>query len=37
MSQRKLSLLMVVCSLVGGVIGFLVGEVILDRLAGEIA
>ncbi|GIO07669.1 hypothetical protein J31TS6_36970 [Brevibacillus reuszeri] len=35
MSQRKLSLLMVLCSLVGGVIGFLVGEVILDRLSGE--
>lgn len=37
MSQRKLSLLMVVCSLVGGVIGFFVGEVILERLAGEMA
>jgi len=36
MSQRKLSLLMVLCSLVGGVIGFLVGEVILSQLAGEL-
>lgn len=37
MSQRKLSLLMVLCSLVGGAIGFLVGEVVLDRLSGELA
>lgn len=36
MSQRRLSLLMVICSLVGGVIGFLVGEVILGKLSGEI-
>ncbi|MDF2681000.1 MAG: hypothetical protein K0R47_2190 [Brevibacillus sp.] len=36
MSQRKLSLLMMVCSLVGGVIGFVVGEVILSRLSTEL-
>jgi len=36
MSQRKLSLLMVVCSLIGGVIGFAVGEAILSRLSSEL-
>ncbi|AWX58896.1 VWA domain-containing protein [Brevibacillus brevis] len=36
MSQRRVSLLMLVCSLVGGVIGFLVGEVMLGKLSGEI-
>ncbi|QRG67598.1 vWA domain-containing protein [Brevibacillus choshinensis] len=36
MSQRKLSLLMMVCSLIGGVIGFVVGEVILSRLSTEL-
>ncbi|MFD2368817.1 VWA domain-containing protein [Brevibacillus sp. GCM10020057] len=36
MSQRKLSLLMIVCSLIGGVIGFVVGEVILSQLSAEL-
>ncbi|KQL46798.1 hypothetical protein AN963_18020 [Brevibacillus choshinensis] len=36
MSQRKLSLLMILCSLVGGVIGFVVGEVILSQLSTEL-
>lgn len=36
MSQRKLSLLMIVCSLIGGVLGFAVGEVILSRLSTEL-
>lgn len=33
MTQRKLSLLMVMCSLIGGAIGFVAGEVILSRLS----
>lgn len=36
MSQRKLSLLMIVCSLIGGAIGFVVGEVILSQLSAEL-
>lgn len=36
MSQRRISLLMVLCSLAGGGIGFVVGEIILNRLSSEL-
>ncbi|QDX91815.1 VWA domain-containing protein [Brevibacillus laterosporus] len=36
MSQKKISLLMVFCSLIGGVIGFVVGEMILNLLSNEL-
>ncbi|MNO96720.1 von Willebrand factor type A domain protein [compost metagenome] len=36
MMQRKINLLMLIFSLIGGAIGFVAGEIIIDRLYGEI-
>ncbi|MDF9410368.1 VWA domain-containing protein [Brevibacillus laterosporus] len=36
MSQKKISLLMVFCSLIGGIIGFVVGEMIVNLLSNEL-